>query len=310
MSESIIETPVTPEPDFADLASYRSGQVEAPAETPKETPAETPAEAVAETPADTPAETPEPDPASEAGKALAKKRTSLQARIDEEVRRRGEAERRAAQLEAQLASVSASREAFAADERERRQAESIADPSDPEPTVDQFETYEKYVKAQARWEARQEVKAATAAIAAREQGRAIVSAQDRAYASLKAAHADADDVLGAFTEAGGQYSPLVSEFIIGHPDGHEVAYALAKDPELNARIGALQHPAMVAVELGRVLARIEAAAVVPEPVKPAPVVTKAPAPVTTVGGGAGAVASADPSTMSSIAEWRKVRDRY
>jgi hypothetical protein len=302
MSEPIIETP---DPEIADLASYRAGQVEAPAETPE--PEAKPAEAAAEvTPEpevkpDTPEA--EPDPASEAGKALAKKRNSLQARIDEEVRRRGEAERRAAQLEAELAAARGKPAA-------QQPAEPVADPSDPEPTVDQFETYEKYVKAQARWEARQEVKAATAAIAAREQGRAIVSAQDRAYASLKAAHADADDVLGAFTAAGGQYSPLVSEFIIGHPDGHEVAYALAKDPELNARLGAIEHPALVALELGRVLARIEASAVTPEPVKPAPVVTKAPAPVTTVGGGAGAVASADPASMNSVSEWRKIRDRY
>jgi hypothetical protein len=302
MSEPIIETP---DPEIADLASYRAGQVEAPAETPE--PEAKPAEAAAEvTPEpevkpDTPEA--EPDPASEAGKALAKKRNSLQARIDEEVRRRGEAERRAAQLEAELAAARGKPAA-------QQPAEPVADPSDPEPTVDQFETYEKYVKAQARWEARQEVKAATAAIAAREQGRAIVSAQDRAYASLKAAHADADDVLGAFTAAGGQYSPLVSEFIIGHPEGHEVAYALAKDPELNARLSSIGHPAIVALELGRVLARIEAAAVTPEPVKPAPVVTKAPAPVTTVGGGAGSVGSADPASMNSIAEWRKVRDRY
>jgi hypothetical protein len=309
MSEPIIETP---DPEIADLASYRAGQVEAPAETPE--PEAKPAEAAAEvTPEpevkpDTPEA--EPDPASEAGKALAKKRNSLQARIDEEVRRRGEAERRAAQLEADLQALRSGQSQTQPGRAEGDPAATVVDPADPEPQVDQFETYEKYVKAQARWEARQEVKAATAAIAAREQGRAIVSAQDRAYASLKAAHADADDVLGAFTAAGGQYSPLVSEFIIGHPEGHEVAYALAKDPELNARLSSIGHPAIVALELGRVLARIEAAAVTPEPVKPAPVVTKAPAPVTTVGGGAGSVGSADPASMNSIAEWRKVRDRY
>ena len=300
------------DPAFADLAAYRSGQVEPvkPAEQPAETPEEQPAaEAQAETPQ--PDAEAEPDPASDAGKALAKKKSSLQARIDEEVRKRGEAERRAAQLEAELTAArgAAKPEQPAAEGAAAERKRIMALPGAPK--VDQFESYEEFLLAAADFVSEVRLSERDARQQAEAQGRGLIAARDRVEAAVKAAHPDFDEVIEAFAADGHAYAPPVAEFILAHPEGHEIAYALAKDPALNARIAALQHPAAIVFELGKVLAGLEAASakpVQPEP-KPRPV-TRAPAPVSTVGSGAGTVATPDPATMSSVAEWRKIRGQY
>jgi hypothetical protein len=105
----------------------------------------------------------EPDPASEAAKTLqAKKRSlegrksSIQAQINDLVKQRGETQRERDAIRDELQALRAERDALKSTAPARREGE------DPEPKEDEFESYGAYVKAQARWEARQEFQEQTA----------------------------------------------------------------------------------------------------------------------------------------------------
>lgn len=90
---------------------------------------------------------PRNDPQARVEAATAKEATAK--------RERDEAKAEAAKLTARIAELEA-----------RSKPEPIKAPvvtADPEPTVDQFDSYEKFVKAQARWEARQEFREQVAA---------------------------------------------------------------------------------------------------------------------------------------------------
>jgi hypothetical protein len=307
MSEPTITPAETPDPSVADLTAYRAGKAAPVVEPPAETPAaEAPAEAEAEAPAEVP-EAAEPDPASDAGKALAKKRNSLQARIDELTAREKAAERRAAALEAELQAARgqapAPQPAPVADRAsEYKRIMALPDA----PRVDQFDSYEEYTFAAGVFVDEVRTAERTARQQQHAEASAVLTARDRVEAAIKAAHPDFDEVIDSFAGAGHVYAPAVVEFILHHPAGHEAAYLLAKDPALNARISALRHPAAIVFELGKVLAG--QAAPVAEPVKP---ITRAPAPVTTVGsGGSASSATPDPASMNSVAEWRKIRGKF
>ena len=111
------------------------------------------------------------DEASEAGKQLAKKRKSLQDRINELT-----SERHASRMEAEEAKFErdALKRRLDALEKPATETKPKAD-ADAEPSPEAFETYEAYVKAQARWEARQELQTA-------------LSARDRADAERRGQH--------------------------------------------------------------------------------------------------------------------------
>lgn len=220
----------------------------------------------------------EPDAASEAGKALAKRRNSLQARIDAKTREAGDAKRAADAARQEAATLRAEIEAIKAGKAPAAAEAPVVDPADPEPTVEAFDDYQKYVKAQARWEARQELKAYRASIAQETADRGFVEARDRVTVKAKAAHADFDATLEDFVAEGHKFSPFVTDVILNDPLGHEIAYALAKDPAANAAIDAAPH---AGIALGRFIARLEAADRGPAPVPPP--VTKAHPPTKPLG---------------------------
>lgn len=298
-AEPVIVNPspaiVTPaaDPAAASLADYRKQQSAPPVE------AKPPAEPVVAEPVVEADPDAEPDPASDAGKALAKHKSKLQARINELRAQAGGSEREAAALRAELAALKAGKVA------EPEPAKPAIDPSKPK--VENFANYEEFVEALFEWGVEQKLTAREKAAAKDDAAKSAATAQQRAQAAGIAAHADFDETIGAFVDAGHQFSPVVAEAVLGHELGHEIGYALAKDPAEHARIAALP-PGAQYVEIGKLIARLEAAAVPAPAPKPAPV-TKAPAPVKPVGGSA-ATAVPDPKNITSVREYRKHRDHF
>lgn len=185
---------------------------------------------------------------------------------------------------------------------------------DPEPQADQFEDVTAFVKAHAAWArketlaqatreaqnvARQEREAAEKAIhKAREEER--LGTLDAGFASRSAAfEADAPDYRVAISNpALTFFNGEFLEVIKGHELGPQIAYHIAKTPQLVAKLASQSVPQRLAT-----LGRIEADLTRPAP---PPKVTTAPTPPTPVGGGSGG--EPDPSKMTT-AEWMSWRTK-
>jgi hypothetical protein len=311
----VTETPVTPVPlgQLESVAEYRERRAKGETGEPVEVPV-TPAAK----PVETPATEVEPDPASEAGKALAKQKGRAQERIDELTRKNGETERqyrqREAELLAELAALKAGTKpaegsteapkAEGAKEYKRIMALTGA------PKVSEFDTYEEFQFAaslfvndvrSAERDQRQQAESAT---------RGAAEAQGRVYEAAKAAHADVDEVMTSFVNAGHRFAPVVQDVVVNHPLGHEIAYVLAKDPARHAAIAAIKHPGLAMIELGKVIAGIEAGAKPAAKAEPVKKVSSAPAPVEPVTPGETSTGRPDPANITSIATWNKERKNY
>jgi hypothetical protein len=94
---------------------------------------------------------------------------------------------------------------------------------------------------------------------------------------IKAAVSDFDEVIGAFEKSGGKFAPHVVEELMESEKGPMLAYTLAKSPGLAAQLNALS-PRDAAREIGRLEAKVS----LPQPKKQ----TQAPAPLSTITGGA------------------------
>jgi hypothetical protein len=307
----VTETPATPIPlgQLESVAEYRERRSKGETGEPVEAVATEPVK-----PAEPAAKAADPDPASEAGKELAKQKGSLQARIDELTRKNGESERqyrqREAELLAQLEAVKAGgkpAEPAAPADAKSEYKRIMGLPGAPK--VSDFESYEEFQFAASVFvsdvrsgerDQRQQAESRT---------RGAAEAQTRVYETAKAAHADVDDVMTAFVNAGHVFAPVVQDAIMNHPLGHEIAYALAKDPAKHAAIAAIRHPGLAMIELGKVIGSIEAGkpAAVAAPVKK---VSSAPAPVEPVTPGETTAGRPDPANISSVATWQKERKNY
>lgn len=270
----------------------------------------------------------EPDPASDAGKELAKKRGSLQARIDEITREKGESERalqaRIAALEAGLAKGKPAqpaaepagdpKAALGGKETAKQAWERLKTLPDA-PKASDFSSYDDYQFASAVFVNEKLTEERQAAAVTQSRATAFNQARDRVEQAAKKEFADFDTVVDSFVKAGGRYSPPAAEAIFNHPEGHRLAYALAKDPALNARLSAINHPVQFGIELAAVLASLPksagsgqtAAAAAAVPVVP---VSKAPEPVPGDTGGASPAAVPNPDNIVSVKEWRKQRGRF
>ena len=260
---------------------------------------ETPPSTEAEPPPDA-AVTPDGETVTDAAKTLAarktgleKRKASLQAEINAIVREREDNKRLSQRekdqtraeidaLKAELATLKGTKPGETPPTGPRPA------PGEAEPTPDQFETYEQFVKAQARWEARQEVKAALDA------GREAAEQRQRAQAehdamgtfevrkeAARAKHADFDEVVAA--QADLPMSPAMKAVLVGSDQGAELVYYLASHPEEAKRIAALP-PVRQIHELGKLESRLEA--VHSGPAAPVVPISKAPAPIKPVGGDA------------------------
>lgn len=84
-----------------------------------------------------------------------KPRNDPQARVEQATAKEAAAKRERDEAKAEAADLKARLAALEAKAPKAEPKPVVA--ADPEPTVDQFDSYEKFVKAQARWEARQEI---------------------------------------------------------------------------------------------------------------------------------------------------------
>lgn len=258
----------------------------------------------------------QPDPASEAGKALQAKRGSLQSRIDELTKEKGTTQRErdalaaeAAELRARLARM----EGKPAGEQPAADANKPEYYTRPRPKQEDFDDqpdpYAAWVEAIADWKADEKIAAREMARSRDDSSRSFVAAQARVETAAKEAHADFDAVIDAFAQGGHRFTPVAAEAILHHPLGHEIAYHLAKNPDDNAKLANLP-PALAYVELGKVVAKLEAAAASSTDgkgeQKPAPV-SKAPAPIPAVSGAAPVVTTIEQAAEAGDAKAYRAR---
>jgi hypothetical protein len=257
--------------------------VEPPPAVPAPEPAATahPTEPPAELPANEEEDDDDTSAASEAGKTLGKRKESLQQRNARITFNWRAAERERDELKRQLEELRTGKTPAAA-----------ADPAAPEyltgppPTEDEigskYETYDAYIRAAAKWEAKEEL--------ARERQASTVDARTRAFQEAthqtqlrgREKHADFDAITEEFTGSGRQFTPFMTDAILQHPHGHEIAYALMTDARLYEAIAKAPSWIVAMTELGKLLTRLEAAPAPAQPPKAAPV-TSAKPPISPVG---------------------------
>lgn len=207
----------------------------------------------------------------------------VQQRIDELTRARHEAEREAAYWRTRAESSGGKDDAGKTDEPALR------------PTPDQFENYIDYIEALTDWKADQGVKKAMSARdserASEAQTKAIqsresvwVERQNEARTMLP----DYDEVVGLSTAP---IAPHLAETLLDSDRGPEVAYYLAKNPDLLKRINDMSHTS-AAREIGKIEALLE------KQQKPAVKMSGAPAPTTPIGGAGKTNATSDPAKMT------------
>lgn len=220
------------------------------------------------------------------------------------------AEERAAVLEKELEEARKAKPAEVKESvAEEPQKEEVKE--DPEPTQDQFDTYEKWIKAQTRWEIRQEMREQAEKDAKAEEEAAakqVVTNYNAEVAKFKEETDDWDEVVGK-TEIQIQVGVQNALMELARPD---VVYFIAKHPEVAKDLWEMS-PAKAIAEVGRIAAKLEAPAKEepPSTVRKGPdklPVTSAPPPIKGLSGHStkSAVSLDDPDI--SYADWRKMRD--
>jgi hypothetical protein len=214
----------------------------------------------------------------------------VQKRIDELTRQRHEAERRASELEQRLQQLQSG-----------TQTSGQAPATKPDPR--QFEDYGDYVAALTKYEAAQMLSARDQqqAQALQQQRQQLTQQAEQAraeawterQAAVRQALPDYDAVMSAAANV--HVSQAVQEAILDSDRGPELAYHLAKNPQL-----AQQLSGMSARQVDREIGRLEERLARPAP----PPVSKAPPPLKPLTG-SGAAAK-DPSQMTD-AEYRAWR---
>lgn len=204
------------------------------------------------------------------------------------------------------------------EESQRKPPVTVAAPQepqpDPEPQADQFDDVTAYTRAYATWARKEAVREATGAAeklvnAARSDAeKATQKAREEARLStLEAGFAErqrqfaektADYVTAISNPALTFFNGDVLEAIKGSERGPEIAYHIAKDPKLVAKLASQSVPQRLTT-----LGRIEAELSRPPP---PPKVTAAPAPPTPVGSGSGG--EPDPSSMTTT-DWMTWRTK-
>lgn len=280
--------------------------------TPDPTPAPTPAPAASETPeatdaeptdeaaADASDETPakEPTPDSDAGKQLAKRRRSLQDRIDEITREKYQTARERDALKAEREALKRELDALKAPKPAQQPSTppTHGPESDPEPTPDQFDSYEKFVKAQARWEARQEFREQQAAARAQAERQQDAAAERERATTWQTRLAETRHKTPDFDSRINPDLPIsepMRDIVMDSEVGPELLLYLSEHPDLAQRLSTL-HPIQVIREMGKLEARLDAAHSGPASAAK-PTVSQAPAPIKPV---AGTPQTTDPLALS------------
>lgn len=266
-SEIIVASTTASEAELQHLASenWREPFAEPPAAAPEEKQPEGDDAAAEEAAPEGEASKADPaDPAPEKPRG-----ESWRKRVDKLTRTKHSLEDRIAQLEGELRT---------------RQAPAPEAPATPkpttgeaEPTPEAFDTYEAYIKAQARWEARQEFKAvqdAAAQEAQQARQREVLSEYNRQLEATRAKYADFDDVVEGIANGNVQIPSALTPAIMEADNGPDIAYYLGKHPEEAQKICEMSL-ARAAVEIGRISARLTPPATT---AKPKPAASAAPPP--------------------------------
>lgn len=239
-----------------------------------------------------------------------KKKGGFQRRIDKKTREAAEAKalyeqerQRSLELERRLAQIQGAG-ANGSDTTQDTKPKGAAQDKEPDPN--DFETHAEFVKAQARWEVRQELKDREL-----KQQRSQLETEHqrlvREYSEKSKAfsekHEDFDDVLEDVNDI--PLSPALHDIILTSENGPELAYELAKDRDAFARLNKLS-PIALAREVGRFEVKLSKASSQENPKETK--ITKAPPPIAPVGtGGKGSVPKSIDDPNLSQAEYERLR---
>lgn len=242
-----------------------------------------PAPAAALTPEATPpVEPPAPAAAPEGdGEQPRDDKGRFQKRVDDLVRGKGEAEREAAYWRAQALGKTPS------------PAPAPAPAADAEPKADDFASYEDYVRALAKHEAKQLVRAERESARKAEQAQATQTAWQQREAEFAKTAPDYVEVVGTSEVTLPQH---VLEAVAESELGPQLAYHLAKNPDVAEKLRGMSERAAMR-EIGRLEASITSAPAPAPAAPPAARPTNAPPPVKPVAG-PGASAAVDVAKMS------------
>lgn len=193
-------------------------------------------------------------------------RKRIQKEIDRAVAARKAAEDAAAQLQEKLA------------HQDTAPAKKAEPTKSGEPRLEDYETYEQYTRALARYEAKELIAAERAEEAKRNAEAASKAKADSWQERIEAArdkYEDFDDALESITVP---ITDAVQEAILESPMGADIAYHLANNPKELQRLGKLS-AVQAAIEIGK----LEAKLTTPKPAEKKPKVSAAPDPIKPVG---------------------------
>lgn len=303
----------TPDTPAEETPPVDSAVTEPAAETP-------PADAAATS---EPEAEPEPDPASEAGRTLARHKGSLQARIDQAIAKQRDAERRAEELQREIAALRGTPPPAAAPAPVAEAPKYATPADDPKPSIADFQDaedpYAAHNEATARWAARDEhrrlqfeagQKAAAeraridAETAHRQTEQAVAEHLSRIDA-FRQTHPDFDAVLA---NPDAVMNPWIHQEIAERGDGPAIAYYLGKNPQESRRLAGLSSQKAVIREIGTIASRLGAASSSGPAASTVPT-NSAPRPPKPVGASATQLPR-DPASMGTdeYIEWAQKND--
>jgi hypothetical protein len=216
---------------------------------------------------------PVPTEASDAGKALANRKRSLEGRkqtiqdeINALVRQRGDTQRERDAIARELESLRAEKARLSAPQASMPMAAATQPvppaSDDQEPTEEQFSDYASYVKAQARWQAREAIRAfqeETRQQQAAHSRQQWQQSRDQQFAErLTEAASRIPDFNVLVNREDIELSPPMVDAIKESPVAAELMVHMAHYPEDAQRIAAL-HPVLAFGEMKKLEARLEIA---------------------------------------------------
>ncbi len=218
----------------------------------------------------------------------APKAKGVQKRLDELVKQREDAERRASEEREEKLRLLAIVEG-----RDKSQPETKAPDADPEPAKpllsDFPDTYSfqeallTYADKRAEWAAARAVKASVDAAERKREQDAIADGIRKSQEQFSQRRTKAMEKYADFAEVADtpnvKVPQIVVQAIIHHERGPELQYFLGKNPQEAERLSAIDNPLIQAIELGSLLGRLDAT----PPAKPA--VSNAPPPIKPISGG-------------------------
>lgn len=257
---------------------------------------------------ETPAEPPKEEPKAEAVSETAKPDDEIE--VEEKPKFKGGFQKKIDKL---------TREKYEAIERENALLKKLAERGEPlapkaveavkaKPKVDDFNTYEEYVESLADWKAEQKYRDLSAKEnETAEQEVQQAQLQERFDAHVKRVEAarekytDYDQVVESIEAENDELPEGVALTIVELENGPDVAYHLAKNPEILSKLREMSSYRAIA-EIGKIADKLAGTAEPKEPPKPK---SAAPAPIKPVS--TGATKSAVPLDEMSYSDYKKAR---